>query len=300
MPEKPRLGFIGIGLMGEAMTRRLLDRGWPVTVWNLEPERLDTVVPHGAVAAPTPAAVAEASDIVLMCVLHTEAVENCVYGPGGIAAIGPKGEGKILVDHSMIHPQATRDMAARLRRETGIGWVDAPVSGGPPAARDGTMTVMAGGEAEDIEAIRPVMADLAGNFTHMGPAGAGQTTKIINQAIVGTGYVLMAEALILAEAAGIDAARLPQSLAGGHADSNLLRKLFPQMQQRAFEPPSSFARQLLKDMKAVKAFAHDLGLELPLVEEAGERYATYVGQGNEMKDSASIVRLYERQKRSGM
>jgi 3-hydroxyisobutyrate dehydrogenase len=95
------------------------------------------------------------------------------------------------------------------------------------------------------------MADMAGNFTHMGPSGAGQTAKMLNQAIVGTGYVLMAEALILAERAGIDAARLPQCLAGGHADSNLLRKLYPQMQARDFEPPRSYARQLLKDMKAV-------------------------------------------------
>ena len=100
------------------------------------------------------------------------------------------------------------------------------------------------------------------NVTHMGPVGAGQTTKIINQAIVGTGYVLMAEALMLAEAAGIDAARLPQCLAGGHADSSLLQRLYPQMQARAFEPPSSYARQLLKDLKAVSAFSRDLGLDL--------------------------------------
>lgn len=285
------LGFIGIGLMGEAMTRNLLDRGYQVTVWNLEPERLDTVVPHGARAAASPAAVTEASDIVLICVLHTAAVESCVFGPEGVAkAARPE---KLLIDLSTADPAATRDMAARLRRETGMGWVDAPVSGGPPAAREGAMTVMAGGEPEDIEQIRPLMADMADNFTHMGPSGAGQTTKMINQAIVGTGYVLMAEALILAERSGIDAARLPQCLAGGHADSNLLRKLYPQMQTRDFEPPRSYARQLLKDMKAVKAFAHDLDLQLAVVEKAAEQYETFVRMGNEMSDSASVVRLYE-------
>ena len=285
------LGFIGIGLMGEAMTRNLLDRGYQVTVWNLEPERLDTVVPHGARAAASPAAVTEASDIVLICVLHTAAVESCVFGPEGVAkAARPE---KLLIDLSTADPAATRDMAARLRRETGMGWVDAPVSGGPPAAREGAMTVMAGGEPEDIEQIRPLMADMADNFTHMGPSGAGQTTKMINQAIVGTGYVLMAEALILAERSGIDAARLPQCLAGGHADSNLLRKLYPQMQTRDFEPPRSYARQLLKDMKAVKAFAHDLDLQLAVVEKAAEQYEAFVRMGNEMSDSASVVRLYE-------
>jgi 3-hydroxyisobutyrate dehydrogenase len=286
-----RLGFIGIGLMGEAMTRNLLDRGYQVTVWNLEPERLDTVVPHGARPAAFPAAVTEASDIVLTCVLHTAAVESCVFGQEGVVkAARPE---KLLIDLSTADPAATRDMAARLRRETGMGWVDAPVSGGPPAAREGAMTVMAGGAPEDIEHIRPLMADMAGNFTHMGPSGAGQTTKMINQAIVGTGYVLMAEALILAERSGIDAARLPQCLAGGHADSNLLRKLYPQMQTRDFEPPRSYARQLLKDMKAVKAFAHDLDLQLAVVEKAAEQYETFVRKGNEMSDSASVVRLYE-------
>lgn len=286
-----RIGFIGIGLMGEAMTRRLLDTGYEVTVWNLEPERLETVVPYGARAAESPAAVTRASDIVLMCVLHTAAVESCVFGKDGVAQ--EANADKLLIDLSTADPAATRDMAARLKQDTGMGWVDAPVSGGPPAAREGTMTVMAGGSPEDIESIRPLMADMAANFTHMGPSGAGQTTKMINQAIVGTGYVLMAEALVLAERAGIDAARLPQALAGGHADSNLLRKLYPQMQARDFDPPRSYARQLLKDMKAVKAFAHDLGLELGVVEKAVEQYVSFVSRGNEMSDSASVVRLYE-------
>ena len=294
MADRPKLGFIGIGLMGEAMTRRLLDRGYEVTVWNLEPERLDTVVPHGARAATSPAAVTAASDIVLMCVLHTAAVEACAFGPDGIAASARSDQ--ILIDLSTADPAATREFAARLKRDTGMGWVDAPVSGGPPAARDGTMTVMAGGEPDDIARVRPLMADMAANFTHMGPSGAGQTTKMINQAIVGTGYVVMAEALVLAERAGIDAALLPQCLAGGHADSNLLRKLYPQMQARDFEPPRSYARQLLKDMKAVKEFAHGLDLTLPVVESAAERYARYVEQGNEMADSASVVRLYDRER----
>jgi 3-hydroxyisobutyrate dehydrogenase len=152
---------------------------------------------------------------------------------------------------------------------------------------------MAGGAAAEVERARGVVGDLAAHFTHMGPAGAGQTTKVLNQAIVGTGYVLMAEALILAEKAGIDAARLPEALAGGHADSNLLRKLYPQMERRAFDPPLSYARQLLKDMKFVEAFARGLGLELPVIESAVHRYADYVGRGNELADSASVVRLYE-------
>ncbi|MET0429837.1 MAG: NAD(P)-dependent oxidoreductase [Microvirga sp.] len=287
----PRLGFIGIGLMGEAMTLRLLERGYAVSVWNQEPERLDAVVPHGAVPRESPAAVAEASDIVLMCVLHTEAVRRCVFAPDGVAAASRAPQ--IVIDLSTADPDATRAMAEELRRATGTAWVDAPVSGGPGAARAGTMTVMAGGRDEDVAAIRPVMDDLAANFTPMGPVGAGQTTKIINQAIVGAGYVLMAEAVILAEAAGIAAERLPQCLAGGAADSILLQTIYRQMLARDFAKPKGYARQLLKDLEAVVAFEHGHGLSLPVVEAACERYRAYVGGGNAMQDTASVVRLYE-------
>lgn len=287
-----RIGFIGIGIMGEAMVRRLLERGHrQVTVWNLEPERLATVVPHGAVAAESPAAVAAASDVVMLCVLHTEAVRSVVFGKDGVAS-APALAGRVLVDLSTADPAATREMAALLRAQAGMGWVDAPVSGGPHAARAGALTVMAGGAEEDVARAAALFGDLAANITRMGPVGAGQTTKIINQAIVGTGFVLMAEALALAEAAGIDAAALPGCLKGGFADSELLRRIYTQMQERRFDPPASYARQLLKDMKAVKAFAHDLGAELPLVETAAHRFDEFVAQGNELTDSAAILRLY--------
>jgi 3-hydroxyisobutyrate dehydrogenase len=287
-----RIGFIGIGIMGEAMVRRLMERGHgSVTVWNLEPERLATVVPHGAVAAASPAAVAAASDVVMTCVLHTEAVRSVAFGPEGIAQ-APDLSGRLLIDLSTADPDATRQMATQLQAETGMGWVDAPVSGGPQAARAGTLAVMAGGTEADIARALPLLRDLAANVTRMGPVGAGQTTKVINQAIVGTGFVLMAEALALAEAAGIDAAALPGCLAGGFADSELLRRIWPQMQQRRFEPPTGYARQLLKDMKAVQAFAAGLGAELPVVAAAAARYAQFVAEGNEMADSAAILRLY--------
>ena len=289
--NRPRIGFIGIGIMGEAMVRRLLDLGYPVTVWNLEPERLETVVPHGAVAAATPAAVAAASDLVMLCVLDMAAVERCVFAEDGVAAAGHGPA--LLIDFSTADPEGTRQAAARLKALTGAGWVDAPVSGGPQLARTGAMTVMAGGTEEDFGRAQPIIAQMAGNLTLMGPVGAGQTTKILNQAIVGTGYVVMAEALMLAEAAGIDAARLPHCLAGGHADSSLLQRLYPQMQQRAFQPPSSYARQLLKDLKAVSAFSQGLGLDLKVIEQGVQRFKDYVALGHAMSDSAAIVKLYE-------
>ena len=291
MSGRPKLGFIGLGLMGTAMSLRLLEKGWAVNVWNLEPERVAAVVDAGATGRTSPAEVTRDSDIVLMCVLHTDAVEQCLFGRAGVAKAAKPD--KILIDHSTIDPARSRQFAERLAAETGMKWIDAPVSGGPNAARQGTLTVMAGGDAASIAAVAAVMSDLAANFTHLGPSGAGQAAKVINQAIVGTTYVLMAEALTLAEAAGIDAAKLPQCLAGGHADGNLLQQLYPRMQARAFEPPLAYARQLLKDMLAVQSEIRGFGLDLPLIERAVEQHRAHVAAGNEMADPASIVRLYE-------
>lgn len=291
MTRKPTLGFIGLGLMGTAMSLRLLEKGWAVNVWNLEPERIGPVADAGAARKTSPAEVTRDSDIVLMCVLHTQAVEQCVFGRDGIAAAASAS--KILIDHSTIDPVKSSQFAERLHAETGMAWIDAPVSGGPGAARQGTLTVMAGGNAESVSAVQPVMADLAANFTHVGASGAGQAAKVINQAIVGTTYVLMAEAVMLAEAAGIDAAKLPQCLAGGHADGALLQQLYPRMQARSFDPPLAYARQLLKDMLAVQSEIGRFGLDLPLIERAVEQHRAHVAGGNEMADPASIVRLYE-------
>ncbi len=274
------------------MTRRLLGRGWQVTVWNREPERLDTVVPFGAKPASSPASVADASDIVLMCVLDTAAVESCVFGDQGV--VHARKPPRTLVDFSTIDPAATRAFAERLRQAAHTCWVDAPISGGPDAAREGKMAVMAGGAAADIDAVMPVMADLAGNFTRMGDVGAGQTTKMINQAIVGAGFVVMAEALALAERSGIDATVLPACLRGGFADSALLQRIYPQMQSRAFEPPKGYARQLLKDLNALKKFAAGLGLDLPVADAARAQYQAHVDAGNGVRDTASIIDRYGR------
>ncbi|ONG54038.1 2-hydroxy-3-oxopropionate reductase [Pseudoroseomonas deserti] len=287
-----RIGFAGIGLMGEAMTRRLLAQGHAVAVWNREPERLDTVLPHGATAAASPAVLAAQSDILATCVLHAPAVRAVVFGEQGLLA-GAR-PGLLLVDLSTADPAATREMATEARRAKGLRWVDAPVSGGPPAALEGALTIMAGGAAADVEAALPLLRTLGANVTRMGETGAGQLTKLLNQAIVGAGYVLMAEALALAEAAGLEAAALPAALAGGHADSALLRRIYPRMQQRDFEPPSGYARQLLKDLDAVEGFAASQGLALPVVQAAAAQYRRHVAAGQGLRDSASVSELYAR------
>ncbi len=291
MTGLPRLGFLGIGIMGKEMVLRLLERGFPVTVWNLEPERIPLVTAHGARAAASPAEVARGCDILCQCVLHAQAVERCCFAEDGIATV--PGEDRLVIDFSTVNPDDTRRIADRLAREAGWRWLDAPVSGGPAPAREGRLTIMVGGEPADLERGRPVLEALAANLTHMGPLGTGQTAKIANQAIVGVGYVLMAEVLALVEKAGLDAALLPKALAGGMADSTILQRIFTQQQQRAFDPPRAYARQLDKDLVNVRRFAAALGLELPLIEAAVERYHGFA-QASPLADAASVSRLYER------
>lgn len=289
---RARLGFLGIGLMGEAMVRRLLDRGYAVTVWNLEPERLDLVVPHGAVAAASPADVARASDIVMSCVLHAEAVEAVLFGPRGVASVGPSGSAKLLIDSSTIPAGFAREAAGRLKAATGMGFVDAPISGGPSGARAGSLAIMAGGSAEDFAVAEPVLRELGANLTHIGPVGSGQTVKMLNQAIVGTGFVLLAEVLAMAESAGLDPAIVPKALAGGMADSTMLQRIWPLMQQRRFDPPLGYGRQLRKDMRLVDAMLRGLELDLPVVRTGIAQVEGYVSAGNEMADIVSLIRLY--------
>ncbi len=291
---KPTLGFIGLGIMGTAMVERLLARGNTVTVWNLEPERIPPMVEKGAVAAASPRAVAEASDVVMLCVLDTTAVESVVFGKEGVAEAGSAD--KIIIDHSTAMPLPTADMAKRLFDQTGARWIDAPISGGPAFAREGKLTVMAGGDEAAFNTVLPILHDIAQNVTLMGPAGAGQMTKVINQGICGVTYVLMAEVLRLAEKGGIDAARIPDCLTGGHADSTLLHFAYPKMQKRDFEPPASLTRQMLKDLHNVGSEAERLALDLPLIRSAEERFRKHAEAGNAMRETCSVYELYNPQK----
>ena len=179
-----------------------------------------------------------------------------------------------------------------MRELTGCGWIDAPVSGGPPASGSGTLTIMAGGEAAEIERARSLLADISGRFTHMGPPGAGMVAKMLNQLIVGCGYAVMAEAVMLAESAGIDASRLPECLAGGHADSSLLQKLYPRIAARDFAP-LGYARQLLKDLEMVHQFAAKAGAPTPMLDEALGLYRELVRLGHAELDAGAILKLYE-------
>lgn len=288
--QKPRLGFIGLGLMGSAMAERLLADGYAMTVWNREPEPLAAFAARGAQVADSPAGAARGCDAVLLCVLDTPAVESVVFGPGGIATAGAGP--RLLIDHSTANPMLSAEMGQRLAAATGAAWVDAPVSGGPDFAREKRLTIMAGGAPEAFEAALPILQSYARNVTLMGPAGAGQMAKIINQAISGVSYVLMAEVLRLAEESGIDAARIPECLAGGHADSTMLHFAYPRMLARQFEPPASFAGNVLKDLHNVQLEASRLALDLPLIDAATARFEAFAEAAGAARDTSSIYRLY--------
>ncbi len=286
-----RLGYVGVGLMGLPMVKQLISRGHSVSAYDILPEKTEAARAAGAKAAASPADASAGAELVLLNLPTTDAVEQAVFGERGVAsAVKPP---QIVVDFSTVKVKKGRAFAEKLKSKTGCGWIDAPVSGGPPASGSGTLTVMAGGEAVDIERVKPLMADVAGRFTHMGPPGSGLAAKMINQLIVGCGYAVMAEALVLAEAAGIDASRIPESLAGGHADGSLLQKLYPRMVRRDFAP-QGYARQLLKDLEMVNEFAGGLKAPVPMMGEALSLYRMLVHLGHAELDAAAIFKLYER------
>lgn len=287
----PPLGYVGIGLMGLPMVKRLVSLGYSVRAYDILPQRVEAAKVAGVHAAASPADAARGAEFVLLNLPTTEAVEQAVFGDEGVATVARPPQ--LIVDFSTVKVDRGRAFAARLRASSGCGWVDAPVSGGPPASGGGTLTVMAGGDAADIARVTPLMAHLASRFTHMGPAGSGLATKMINQLIVGCTHAVMAEALLVAEAAGIDAARIPECLAGGHADGTLLQRLYPRMVQRDFVP-QGYARQLLKDLEMVNEYAGGLKAPVPMTGEALSLYRMLIHLGYAELDTSAVFKLYER------
>jgi 3-hydroxyisobutyrate dehydrogenase len=283
-----KLGFIGIGLMGRPMTLRLLAAGHEVTVWNRSREKLKEVVEKGARPAESPAAVARAADIVMMCVTDQHAAQEVLFAREGVAE-GAK-NGALVVDFSSIAPASAREFAARLA-ERDIGLVDAPVSGGVAGAEQGTLAIMAGGKAEHIERARPVVMQLAQRFTRMGEPGAGQATKLCNQVIVGSLVAVIAEAVRLAEACGVDAKKLPEALKGGFADSLPLQIFGARMAARSFEPSLGSSAIMLKDLENAAAVAKENTVPLPMTRTAAELYRLLAAQGRGDKEISVIVEL---------
>jgi 3-hydroxyisobutyrate dehydrogenase len=283
------LGYLGLGMMGFPMTRRLVSAGHDVTIWNRSPAKAAALVEAGAKLVDRPSDVADAASIIFMCLTDAAAVEEVVFGPDGLASAS--GSGKLVVDFSSIHPDAARAIAARLRTTNGMGWIDAPVSGGSMGADQGTLAVMAGGEAADIERVRPYVLTMARRLTHMGPTGAGQTAKLCNQVIVGCAMAVLAEATRLAVNAGIDAGRLPEALAGGFADSIPLQLFVPRMVQGIHSPPLGHIATMLKDLDTVIDVARDTSSPVPMASLAAQLFRLAKAARGAEADALEIYKL---------
>lgn len=280
-----RLGFIGVGTMGAPIVGHLLRHGHQVIVFARRPEALAAVVASGAVAAPSAAVVGAQADAVFTMVTGTADVEAVIFGPEGLA--GGLTQGALAIDMSTVSPTATRAWAERLQR-VGIDFVDAPVSGGPEGAKQGTLTIMAGGSAEAFERARPLFECFGATVLHMGPSGAGQTTKACAQLALLINAEGAAEALTLAAQAGVDPTQAQKALMSGIAASRVLERFGSRMAARNFEGgiPTRIYR---KDLQTVLDYAGALGVTLPAASVVMAHIASVIDAGGADLDLSALI-----------
>ncbi len=284
-----RIGFIGLGTMGGGMARNLLATGHPLTAWNRSPERLAALVAAGAAAAAGPADLASRCDLVMLCVSDTTDVKQVALGPGGILeSLSP---GSLVVDHSSISPAATRRLAAAAAAR-GTHWLDAPVSGGSEGAARGTLSIMVGGDPDQLERARPYLAAYGTTITHVGPSGAGQLAKIVNQILVVVTQQGVGEALLLAQAGGLDLDATIDAVKGGAAGSWMLANRGPQMARRDWRPGFTIDLQQ-KDLRLVLEAADELGVPLPATALVFQFYRSLQQRGLGHEGNHALVKALE-------
>jgi 3-hydroxyisobutyrate dehydrogenase len=286
--KKKTLGFIGIGLMGRPMVLRLLDAGYSVNVWNRSSDKLVQVADAGATVCASIAELVKVSQVILLCLTDTAAVESVIYK--GIMENGSSS--KLLIDLSSIHPDNTRHMASILSDKCGMGWVDAPVSGGVIGAEQGNLTIMAGGSAENVSVARTILASLCQQFTHMGELGCGQVTKICNQMIVSCNVIVIAEMIALAKKAGVAAEKIPEALSGGFADSKPLQIVGPEMALGDFEPVKWRVNTLLKDLNMALDLSVKQGSATPMSALAAQLMRLHGNHGYLEHDPSTLIKLF--------
>ena len=282
-----KLGFLGLGTMGRGMASNLLTAGHDLTVWNRTAGRAEGL---DAIVAESPAALGAASEIVFVCVSDTSDVEEVVFGTEGLAqGMSP---GTLIVDHSTISPEATRDMADRAGG-IGVGWVDAPVSGGSEGAERGTLAVMAGGPAESVDRARPFMEAYSSSIVHVGERpGSGQMVKAVNQVLVVGNQLAVSEALLLAQAAGLDLGTTLAAVEGGAAGSWMLSNRGPQMIRRDWSPGFTIDLQQ-KDLRLALDAADELGVPMPGVALIFQLYRSLQARGFGSEGNHALVKALE-------
>jgi 2-hydroxy-3-oxopropionate reductase len=286
--SKPRIAFLGTGLMGRPMAANLLKAGFPLSAWNRTLAKAEALRPAGATIAPSAAAAAEAVDVVITMLESGPIVETVLFEIGVLNALK---RGALVIDMSSAEPQRARTHAEKLST-LGIGYLDAPVSGGTPGAKAGTLAIMAGGSETDFERAQPIFAAM-GRATRVGPAGSGQLAKLCNQIIVSVTMAAVAEALLLASAGGADPGAVRQALSGGFADSKILQIHGGHMLERSFIPGGP-TWTLRKDARTILAAAREFGVTLPMAECAAGLFEQLCAHGGEKYDSAAVLLELER------
>jgi len=284
------IAVVGAGIMGTAIATRLLACGHRLHVFDIDSSKVAALAEKGAKPAPNPAAATAMADYVILSLNHANIVHSAVFGPEGVAATADRT--KLLMDMSSIDPAATVQMSADLRLQTGMAWVDCPLSGGVPGALSGQLTIMAGGTEEDYERARHIMNDLATNYTLMGGNGAGQTTKLVNQLFCAIAFQAVAEAVKLAEAGGVDPCQIPAALAGGRADGRIMQEFMAKFARRDFTPTGSLGN-MLKDLESVQEFAVRTKTPLPLTSVLADIHRLLIAMGLGGRDNAEVMRLLD-------
>jgi 3-hydroxyisobutyrate dehydrogenase len=284
-----RIGFAGIGIMGHGMAANLVRAGHDVTIWNRTRSKTADLAAAGAAVADTPAALAAACDITMICVSDTPDVEDVTLGQDGV--IHGLSAGKLVVDHSTISASATKRLAAAVE-EVGAEWVDAPVSGGSEGAERGTLSIMAGGTAENIARAHPFFEAYASTITHVGPIGAGQMVKMVNQVLVVVNGLALSEALLLAEAGGLDLDATIEAVQGGAAGSWMLSNRGPQIVARDWRPGFTIDLQQ-KDLRLVLEAADELAVPLPATSLVFQMYRALQRRGLGQEGNHALAKALE-------
>ncbi len=280
------VAFLGLGTMGAAMAANLARAGFPLTAWNRTPGRAPDLAALGVTIVATPAEAAAGADIVVLCVSDTPDVEAVLFGADGV--VDGARPGTLIVDCSTIAPSGSWDFAARLR-ERDLAMVDAPVSGGSEGARDATLTIFVGGDADDVDRARPVLAALGRTITHVGPIGAGQAVKAVNQVILAGAYLGVAEGIVLAIKAGLDVEQVVGALGGGAAQSWVLANRSGRMLDNDY--PLGFKLALhRKDLGIALGLADQLGAALPVSALAAQIESGLIAQGHGEDDMSALAR----------
>ena len=292
MPDKT-IGFVGLGIMGLPMAKNLIDAGYPVVGHNRSDEPTEELVEYGGTDGGSPAGVAEASDVVLLCLPDSPDVKQVVLGNDDENAPVIEGltEGMTLIDHSTISPTVTETIAADLA-EVGVTMLDAPISGGERGAIEGTLSIMVGGDEDALNEHSDILEVMGETITHCGPSGAGQTTKAANQIVVAAQMVGVSEALVFAEQAGADPEAVVDAISGGAAGCWTLDNRAPNMIKGSFEP-GFFAKYQYKDLKIATDAGEAFGAPMPQTELAHELYKTMIQNDMSYDDNSGVMQVLE-------